>query len=452
MGALPQGFTLDKPQGAATLPPGFTVDTAQPTGLSAHEPTFSERNPRIMGGITKHSPKLAGDIDEVEGMLEHGVKNLYQISSPSIAASYLKEKFPSVANYLPDAMTRDAAPLNKLPSQIATTALPAMLGDEVPPEAGKARIPPPVVETPSSTMGSRALEVGKRYLSDNKLVRGAKDINYIARGEAETPAIAKAAKPAQIPETDGVRWGTTSGGPVSERGKFLPKEDPAVSSPSRTLPGMHSPERVSQIGKPSAKPIPQRSGLMLPEGDALAPFRNVEPPPRGTLPESPGRAEILKERVNPPQKPQISKPKVADEPPNKLGSLLNDSLGGEPLKPNIPLRLQRGGSSLPQDFTPADSSAVRGYKYDPQAKEMSVISKDGSHHIYGDVSPEQAQSFAKNPSTGAAWKELRDSSSAKVAKVVEGKRVSVRPPRSLGSASPDDLTPILEESLRRANK
>jgi hypothetical protein len=393
---LPAGFQLDQ-QSHADLPSGFKLDeSAAPTGLtgSVDQPkTFREKNPHLIQ-----------QLDEVGDMVKATGKNLYQVSVPGIASSFLKREFPSIANHLPGMMTENAAPFEELPKKIGTT-LPLMaLGDDVPPEAKvESRIarPTPKPVAPESSMLSRTGEVLKRHISDNKIVRGAKDINYIARGKAETPTIAKpAVTPAPVPETNGVRWGTGGEGPLDLRGKMIPSAG----------------------------------------GDELTPFRNVEPPPKSPSPELEGHADILKERVQPPGVSQpVSKAKV--------GSLLNDSLGGEALKPDVPLKNQLRGinpqpsDALPKDFTPVKSSALRGYKYDPAAKEMTVITKDGSGHIYGDVSPEQAKAFTDNPSSGKAWAELRNSSSAKVAKLINGKRVAVKPPNELASATPESEAP-----------
>jgi hypothetical protein len=96
------------------------------------------------------------------------------------------------------------------------------------------------------------------------------------------------------------------------------------------------------------------------------------------------------------------------------------------------------------------TQALKAYKYDPAKREFTGVTQNGAIHIHGDVSPEQVAKFEANPSEGKAWNELRQNSTP-VAKVVNGKRVSTIPPRSLQSASPEDLTDVLWESLRRVN-
>jgi hypothetical protein len=244
--------------------------------------------------------------------VEPAAKSLYQISAPGVGVSLAKEKYPGIATYIPEAMKRDAAPLEKLPGQIAVNGLMMLAGagEETPaPEARPAEpsIARPTPRTESiptekpSTIISRAVDVAKRRASHIPGVQAVKDTDYILRGPKEAPATPAPtiAKPAPVPETNGIRWGTGGDVPLEQRGKMIPPEPPELTSESRTLPGMHSPEVVRpKIASP--KPILRRPGLMLKEGDTLAPFRDQEIPPHGPAPELEGHADILKERVSPP--------------------------------------------------------------------------------------------------------------------------------------------------------
>jgi hypothetical protein len=127
---------------------------------------------------------------------------------------------------------------------------------------------------------------------------------------------------------------------------------------------------------------------------------------------------------------------------------LNEGLGGRPLQPNVPLRQQgnRITSDISSQSKPTTSSAIQDYKYDPARQEMQVTTKAGAQYIHGDVSPEQAAEFEKSGSKGKAWGELKKNSTY-VGKIVNGQRINAKPPSSLRSASPDDLTPILRQSL-----
>lgn len=198
-------------------------------------------------------------------------------------------------------------------------------------------------------------------------------------------------------------------------------EPSGAFGPSRSLPGQISPEVIRPPQK-TATPIPPRTGLALPP------------------------AKISQQGV---------------------GDLLNEGLGGEPLRPNVPLKDQFRGvnpqpdTSLPTGHTAADSSAVKSFKYDPEAHELHVQTKNGTTYISGEVSPEQARDFVMSDSKGKAWKVIRDSSPL-VAKIVNGKRVSSVPSGEFRSAGPEseapapkiptgeNLEPILRESLKRA--
>jgi hypothetical protein len=140
---------------------------------------------------------------------------------------------------------------------------------------------------------------------------------------------------------------------------------------------------------------------------------------------------------------------------------LNDALGGQPLKPGVSLRNQPGApaaTALPNGFTPVDSTALKGYKYNPTVREFESITQGGQHYVHGDVSPEEASYFESAESKGKAWQQLR-SQNPLIAKVVNGKRVPVKPVRApslepeaskpVTQNAGDDLSSILQESLRR---
>ena len=116
----------------------------------------------------------------------------------------------------------------------------------------------------------------------------------------------------------------------------------------------------------------------------------------------------------------------------RLSSLLNEGLGGRGLEPNVPLKDQGGVvtpkpvETIPEGHTPVESSAIKSYKYDPATREFDTVTQSGSRYIHGDVSPEQAQAFEAAKSKGKAWNDLRQNSTL-VAKVVNGKRIPIRP-------------------------
>jgi len=190
-------------------------------------------------------------------------------------------------------------------------------------------------------------------------------------------------------------------GPISARGGFEPNQPALPSRASGIQLPEKMPERIQPIIKTTAS-------------SPLAPLRTISEP-------------------------------TIDASRTNIGKLLNESVGGKPLAPNEPIfdRSKLSG------YTPVKSSALKAYKYDPTTREFEGITNTGAHHITGDISPEQAKAFEESSSKGKAWNELRQNGTP-VAKVVNGQRIPVKPPKSLSSASPeDDLTPILQESLKK---
>jgi hypothetical protein len=111
---------------------------------------------------------------------------------------------------------------------------------------------------------------------------------------------------------------------------------------------------------------------------------------------------------------------------------------------------------LPEGFTPVDSTALSGYKYNPETSEFESITTGGQHYIHGDVSPEAVASFEAAKSKGKAWQELRNSPGAVlVAKVIGDKRmpvVKLRPPATDAPAAETAATPTTKPPLKPATK
>lgn len=242
--------------------------------------------------------------------------------------------------------------------------------------------------------------------------------------------------------------------------------NPSLVSPARTLPGQISPE-ITRPKQEIAAPIGPRKGLALPPGPPEypgAPLPDVPPRPvlqasslmqgpqsitmtdpaagLGQIPVRPGTAGSMAESVTAPK--PITRAQVEQQ--------LNDALGGRPLQPNVPLRNQGpGASKLPEGFSPIDSSALKGYKYNPDTKEFETITQQGQHYIYGEVEPEVAQKFIDADSKGSAWGKLRkEPGVVEVAKVINGKRVPFRPTAQSTAAPEGDLTSQLQQSLEQA--
>ena len=149
--------------------------------------------------------------------------------------------------------------------------------------------------------------------------------------------------------------------------------------------------------------------------------------------------ESAVERVDQPQ-PQTSASPVKRgsiyQMMNQFQDQVGQGLGAKPLNPNLPIGRQLDtpalssqiSSGLPEGHTPANSSAVRSYKYDPQAQEFhaNMTTGNGTTHVFGDVSPEEAQTFDQAESKGKAFQAIKQNHPL-VAKIINGKRIPITP-------------------------
>ena len=93
---------------------------------------------------------------------------------------------------------------------------------------------------------------------------------------------------------------------------------------------------------------------------------------------------------------------------------INDALGGKGLEPNTPLRAQTNlgkaaaataePTALPKGFTASDSSAIKGYRYDGDAEQLTTIDrKTGTVYTHAEVSPSEFEKFENADSQGKFW-------------------------------------------------
>jgi hypothetical protein len=153
---------------------------------------------------------------------------------------------------------------------------------------------------------------------------------------------------------------------------------------------------------------------------------------------------------------------------SQIDQLLNPH---PPIRPGVPLREQISPTApapkgeLPGGFTAVEKadSPVQAWRYDPQAREMHIQARGtGQVHVYGDVSSEDAAAFANAPSKGRAWQGIKQN--PEVAKVINGKRVAIRPTERSGvperpplkeqvrGTGGEDLTSLLTKSVEWAKQ
>jgi KTSC domain len=131
---------------------------------------------------------------------------------------------------------------------------------------------------------------------------------------------------------------------------------------------------------------------------------------------------------------------------NKIAALAEQGMGGKGLEPNVPLKNQSSvmtpkatsTPAIPEGHTAVESSALSSYKYDPSAQEFHAKynGSDNTVHVFGDVSPEEAQEFEAAKSKGKAMAKIKADHSPAVAKIINGQRIAVKP-----VVSDEDLIP-----------
>ena len=192
------------------------------------------------------------------------------------------------------------------------------------------------------------------------------------------------------------------------------KEPQPASPPTiRRGPGQIPPEAIRpRAFRPiaPAEPIPPREGLMLPGEAEQAP---AAAPSIRRLP-----GEVAPEAVRPrafrpmapaepiPPREGLQLPGQVNRP---LQGQLEESLGAPKftVKPRVKIKDQIPARQVTAGHVPAESSAIDSYRYDPEAKELSVKSKGGTTYTHGEVTQEEAQNFANADSKGKAWNEIR---------------------------------------------
>lgn len=213
--------------------------------------------------------KLAHAISHLIEAAPHALEGEARLSNVPKAVGKALSPYKDPANVLGDVATgviTGAASGAKLPPDEAPVASAAATAR---PAAGSS-ISNQAVRTAIDMAGDKvlagihpALPLAKRILQ------------MVRRAPTETAPVA-APPPAPVPQTNGVPWGSVGEGPLALRGKMIPVADPAVTSPVRTMPGMHSPEAVGAPTPNTAAPIPARQGLML-QGEVEEPAAATEP-------------------------------------------------------------------------------------------------------------------------------------------------------------------------------
>jgi hypothetical protein len=201
-------------------------------------------------------------------------------------------------------------------------------------------------------------------------------------------------------------------------------------------------------------PAPWR---MKPQSAALAEVPTPASQPTAQTGEALGQIPTAPWRMKPQAAALGDTPQSRATISQQLDETLRTAVGNTAVKPGIPMRYQfktaspaEGGvpMGIPEGHTAVESSsAVKSFKYDPDAQELHIAPTKGYTYVYGDVSPEQAAQFQNAGSKGTAWGAIRNSNPL-VAKIHEnGTRTAITP---TSTATSEDLTRVLQQSVEKA--
>ncbi|MBA3914584.1 MAG: hypothetical protein H0X25_12215 [Acidobacteriales bacterium] len=175
----------------------------------------------------KFKPGIAKSVtDSMNGYLATGSKALQGI--------------PGLGKIVPDISLPEPTPIEHLPGEIMANSLPMIAGglgeDAAPsvPVQAPARVAAPDAAGPS--IGSRlgnVLKLGAKDIASHVPVvgRAVERPSVFDYGRAIWPkaspapsSVSPVTVPPVIPETDGIPWGTSGGGPLELRGKMIPTD------------------------------------------------------------------------------------------------------------------------------------------------------------------------------------------------------------------------------------
>ena len=194
-------------------------------------------------------PNTLGDMADVA---LQGLKGIAQISAPGIAASLINKTAPGLAAKLQQVpyigpLMQQAAPLKQIPG-MATVAMASPLaegmemGDLTPDPNAPRPQPAPASPNAASPNGSSLLKIMSRHIPvigrGLRAMDTVQDLQNLVNGPANSPQPAVGeptpATPTQIPETNGIPWGSGGQGPLELRGKMIPstQAQPAPQTPN----------------------------------------------------------------------------------------------------------------------------------------------------------------------------------------------------------------------------
>jgi hypothetical protein len=465
-------------QSSAALPPGYTLDSP-PSGAAAPA-TTAALPPGYTLDSTPAKPSVLDQLGTVPGKVWRAIKPIADVTAPAIGYQMYK-KFTGQPNDLASVPEKavlafagmdapeigeEAEPIAEAQAQNPVRRGASLAGRRAPVAAPGGS----VLDHPAVSPWVDAAEKEVMKVPGANLAKTAyQSLKGMFFGDGEVPA---APTPSVPPEwgkgvygTPVAKWGTKigstyPGAPLPENpgefpGASLPEKPPAEVLQAQPIAAGAQPTANSPAAVLGKLPAPWR---MKPQADALAEVPTPATQPAAQSGEALSQVPIAPWRM----RPQAAA--LGDSAPAKatisqqLDDTLRTAVGNQAVKPGVPMRYQfktpapAEGSvpaaSIPEGHTPVeDSSAVRSFKYDPDAQELHIAPTKGYTYVYGDVSPDQATGFQNAESKGTAWGSIRNSNPL-VAKIHEnGTRTAITP---TNTAPSEDLTRVLQQSVDAA--
>lgn len=210
-----------------------------------------------------------------------------------------------------------------------------------------------------------------------------------------------------VPKVPGENFGLTEMQSKGVGNADVMSPQDTVPSGGRAIPTEPQAPKMRMAYPAQEEPAPKE------ETPVVKPQQQELPLQPGTTFARPIQGPLFDRAAEPEPASAVENPKAPSKPTvSKIGQEVEKGMGGKP---------------VPEDHTPVNSSAIRSYKYDAGENELHVqADKTGTVHVYGDVNDADAAKFENAESKGKAWATVK-SDHPQVAKIIDGKRISVKP-------------------------
>jgi hypothetical protein len=236
------------------------VQMTDPTGALRYIPEDQVNAATQAGGKLYQDPNAPPNtLGDMADVALQGLKGIAQISAPGIAASLINKTAPGLAAKLQQVpylgpLMQQAAPLKNIPGMAtAAMASPLAEGMETGDLAPNPNPQPQPQPAPASPNGSSLLKIMSRHIPvigrGLRAMDTVQQLQDLVNGPAPSPQPAATPTPTQIPETNGIPWGSGGQGPLELRGKMIPstQAQPAPQTPNVQAQPVQPAAPVSQV-------------------------------------------------------------------------------------------------------------------------------------------------------------------------------------------------------------